>query len=378
MNMKAGLTLTQLAQEIERQAESKRDFIAPASELRVTSEQRVIADDAGEEDRVITVPVLHVGGNQFPLNKVGHEQLAEYTGIPKAYYDRMLADEPALLATNANRWLAEKAREKDQRMVRTLDGKARALLSSKYRALDNVELAEAILPVLLQQNLMIMSSQITERRLYIKAVDRKILLDVPTGRALGDGSHVFFDTVSPAITISNSEVGGGALSIETGVYTKVCTNLAMIGTGIRKFHTGSRSELSPEVMELLSDETKRATDAAVWGQVRDIITGAFDLARFKEVTKKLEEATTDRIQADVPKVIEVVGKKFGFNEGEKKGILQRLIEGGDLTRYGLHSAITRNAEDVPDYDRASEMERFGGRVIELPRNQWQEILKQAA
>lgn len=363
--MKAGLTLTQLAQEIERQAAAKQDFIAPASQVSVTV--------------VEGKPNLKVGSQSYALGKVANDQLAEYAGIPTAYFRRMATEAPELLATNVNRWMQDKAAAKDRRMVRTLDGKARAFLSDKYRPLDNEELGNAILPMLLERNMMVMSSQITETRLYIKAVDRKILKDVPTGRKIGDGSHVFFDTLSPAITISNSEVGNGALSIEQGIYTKVCTNLATFGTNFRKFHTGSRADISDEVYALLTDQTKRVSDAAVWGQVRDILTATFDEGRFNALADKLQEATEDKLPAmQVEEVIEVVGKRLNFNEGERKGILGALIEGGDLTRYGVHSAVTRFSQDVADYDRASELERAGGRIIELPRNQWQEILKQAA
>lgn len=363
--MKAGLTLTQLAAEIERQAEAKRDFVAPASHVAVT-----VQDGA---------PKLQVGNGVYELNKVANEQLAEYAGIPAAYYRRMATEAPQLLANNVNRWMEDKAVAKDRRLVRTLDGKARAILSDKYRPLDNHDLAEAILPVLLQRKMIIMSSQITDTRLYIKAVDAKILKDVPTGRKIGDGSHVFFDTLSPAITISNSEVGHGALSIEQGIFTKVCTNLATFGTNFRKFHTGTRADLSPEVYALLTDGTKKATDAAIWGQVRDIINATFDEARFNEVTERLQEAAEDKLPAlQAEEVIEVVGKRFSLNEGERKGVLGALIEGGDLSRYGVHSALTRFSQDIEDYDRASEFERLGGKIIELPRNQWQEILKQAA
>ena len=52
-----------------------------------------------------------------------------------------LADAPMLLADNANRWLKDKG--EDRRLIRTLDGKARALLSDKYRPLENEDLAEA-------------------------------------------------------------------------------------------------------------------------------------------------------------------------------------------------------------------------------------------
>lgn len=367
--MKTGLSLTDLAKEIERRSNAKRDFIAPATQLKMT-----VGDLSSDKPSV----ALAVANDRFPIKAVAHDQLAEYTGIPTPYYRRLREEAPELLATNVNRWLSDKNSKKDRRMVRTLDGNVRALLSDKYRPLENEQLAEAILPVLLKQDLIIMSSEITETRLYIKAVDRRIEKDVPTGRKIGDGSHVFFDTVSPAITISNSEVGMGALSIETSIYTKACTNLATIGTTLRKFHTGSRATLSDEVYALLTDETRRATDAATFGQVRDLVTAAFDELRFVDLTKKLEGAVEDRIEGDTVEVIELVGKRLNLLEGERQGILQRLIEGGDLTRYGLHSAVTNFAESVDSYDRATELERAGGRIIELPRNEWKEILAKAA
>lgn len=74
--------------------------------------------------------------------------------------------------------------------------------------------------------------------------------------------------------------------------------------------------------------------------------------------------------ADVVQVIERFGKKLGISEGEQKGVLQHLIQGGDLSKYGVHSAITRYAQDVDDYDRATDLEKAGARVIELPRNEW--------
>ena len=366
--MKTGKSLSDLAREIERRAEAKKDYIAPASALEVVT--------------VENAPVLRVGGSQgevFPIRPNAHEQLAEFAGIPMPYYRRMVAEAPELLATNVNRWLADEAEKGSRRMVRTLDGAARAILSDKYRPLENEQLAEAVLPVLLDRDLQIMSCEITEARLYIKAVDKSIALDVPTGRKIGDGSHVFFDTCSPAVTIANSETGRGALSIEGGIFTKVCTNLATFGASMRKYHTGARAELSDEVYQLLTDKTKRLTDAAVWSQTRDLVAAAFDRAVFDANLKKLGDASQDRIErgADVVQVVEKIGKRFNVTEGERKGILAHLIEGGDMTRYGMHAAVTRFAQDAADYDRATELEKIGARVIELPRNEWEVIARAA-
>lgn len=361
--MKTGKTLMDLAAEITRQAEAKRDFVASTENITM---------------RVIDGAKLTLGGIEtFDINGLGHDQIGNHTGIPAKYYDRMLAESPALLATNVNEWFSKYPAK---RMVRTLDGRVRAFLSDGYRPLENADLAEAILPILADLRLEVMSCEITERRLYIKAVDERIKRDIPTGRAMGDGSHVFFDTVSPALVISNSEVGSGALSVESGVYTKVCTNLATISeNSMKRRHVGARHALADgeAVRHLLTDETKRATDKAIWMQVQDVVRGAFNEARFEATTNKLAGAAAAKIEGDVIKTVELAAKHFLIGGDEQKSVLKHLIAGGDLTAYGLSAAITRTAQDLPDYDRASEFERIGWDVIELPANDWRRIAEAA-
>src|SRR5262249_46554507 len=125
---------------------------------------------------------------------------------------------------------------------------------------------------------------------------------------------------------------------------------------------------------LLSDHTKKLTDAALWNQVTDVVRGAFEREKFDAVCQKLAGATEDRIEGDVVQVVERFGRKHAVSDDSRKGILQRLIEGADLTRYGLHAAVTRASQDVADYDQATELERLGGEVIELPRQAWKELL----
>lgn len=366
--MKIGKTLSQLAAEIERQQNTKRDLIAGTQNvvMGVVDGTKVAVEIGGRPE------------NRFGLNDLAHDQIGLHTKIPAPYYDKMLTEEPALLATNVNKWFNKYP---TPRLIRTLDNRVRAFLSDSYRPLENADLAEAVLPILLDMKLDIMSCEITERRLYIKAVDERLKRDVPSGRKMGDGSHCFFDTCSPAIIISNSEVGSGALSIDSGVFTKVCTNMAMIaGNGMKRRHVGARNSITDgeSVRHLLSDQTKRATDKAIWMQVRDVVRGAFDEAKFTAITDKMSGLAADRIEGDVVKVVEFGAKQFGFTEGEGKSVLKHLIEGGDLTRYGLFNAVTRTAQDLESYDRASEFEALGGQIIELPKNDWQRMMKVAA
>ena len=367
--MKVGRNLQDLAAELERRAESKRDYKAPASKITLEAER---------EGSAPAVVMNLAGVDSFPIEPYAHGQLASYAGVPKKYYDRMLSDAPDLLAKNVNNWLGDMDSSKDTsaRMVRTLDSSVRAVLSTKYRALENEDLAETVLPVLLNLGeVTILSADITATRFYIKAVDKSIERDIPTGRRLGEGHH-FFDTVSPAITISNSEIGAGTLSVETSIFTRMCTNLATMGASIRKYHAGSRMELGDEVMALLSDETRRVTDEALWRQIRDITGAAFEEARFEASITKLGDAAEDRIDTSKVEVIEVVersAKKFSWTEEESGSVLKHLVEGADLTRYGLHAAVTRTAEDLDSYDRASEFEKMGGRVIDLSPADWTKL-----
>jgi hypothetical protein len=361
--MKTGKSLIELATEIQRQAETKKDYIVSTKHMEVQVEET----DAGRNTLQLNM------GNQLKIgiNSLAHEQIAANLDIPKRYYDRMRQEEPNLLADNINVWFNKYPTD---RMVRTMDNSARAFLSNQFRPLENQDLMEATLPILADLKLDIMSCEVTERRLYIKAVDQRFKRDVPSGRKMGDGSNVFFDTLSPAIIISNSEVGFGNLSVEYGVFTKACTNLTTIAEkGMKKRHLGARHQVTENLSSLLSDETRKATDKAVWMQIKDVVRNIFDQNAFIETTDKISGMASDRIDQDPVKVIELTSKKFMMADTERTSVLKHLIEGGDLTRYGLFNAVTRTAQDLPDYDRATDFERIGGKLIDLTKSDWKAL-----
>jgi len=357
--VKTGRTLQELAVEVERQAASKQDYLAPSRLMQVHT-----------ATGTTTLELPKVG--EFPLNNLAHEQLSAHLNIPRAYYTRLQAEQPALLDTNINTLLG--AREgQEQRMVRTLDGNTRAILSDKYRPLDYYDLLSAALPVLGDMGVSLLSCEVTERRLYLKVVDQRIERDVPTGAKMGNG-HAFFDTLSPAMILTNSEVGLGMLGIETAVWTRLCTNLAISKErSLRKYHVGARAEFGDGAREMFSDETKRLTDASFWSQVGDVVRGAFERARFDALVDDIQATAERRLTGDPHKAVEAITNKYGLFEEEGSAVLRHFIEGGSLTQYGLYNAVTRASADVADYDRATELERLGGHVITLQPSEWREI-----
>jgi hypothetical protein len=293
----------------------------------------------------------------------------------------MRHESPQLLAHNVNTWLSAGTGQK--RMVRTLDGKARAFLSDKFRPIENEDLAETVLPLLLDGGRFdIMSCEVTERKLYIKVVDKSVSRKLAeTGNFMGDGKHRIVRIAAPAITISNSEVGHGALSIQAGIYDSFCSNLATFAArSMKKYHVGARHDLLGEdVVALLSAQTQNLTNAALMSQVRDVVANAFNPARFNELVDTVEGTAKEKISdVDVVKLVNLTGKQIGLTEGENKGVLSALIEGGDLTRFGLYNAVTAFSQKVESYDRATELERAGAAVVELAQPEWQRLLALAA
>jgi hypothetical protein len=367
--MKTGKTISELAAEIQRQSDAKHDYLASTKDMRIVP----ATGSSGVHLALGTT-------EEFAIGSTAHAQIAEQAGIPKPYYDKMLAEEPELLATNVNRWF-DKAPQ--TRMLRTLDHKVRALLSDRFRPLDNIDLAEVAFPAIAEARLTVVSSELTESRMYIKAVDPSVQRHLPVGSRMGDGSHHGFKVPSgeviPALNMSNSEIGHGSLSILRGYLDNGCTNLcwAFRSVGLRKYHVGRQLDVGDEIFKLLTDETKSATDKAVWLQFRDTLKAALDPADFDSRLEAIAATIENRIEGDPVKVVEVMTKKFSLTDGQRSSVLKHLIQGGDLSQFGLFNAVTRTAEDLEDYDDATRFETLGGKIIELPKSEWKELARAA-
>ncbi len=341
--MKTGRSLSEVLVELQRQNTMKKDYISPASAL--------VLDQDGK--------TLAMGEQQFSTTDLFHRQIASALNIPAKYYDLMQAQKPALLAENVNSWLSDR----DQNyMVRALGTTARAFLSDRYRRIDNMEVASAVLPLFAGvEGIEIMSCEVTESRLYLKVVNHRLEM-----ACVGD-------QVQAGVMISNSEVGLGAVVVQPLVYTLACTNGMVVNTlGERKNHVG-RAVRGLEGYEVLSDETKEAEDKAFMLKLRDITMSAIDEARFSRIVGRLEESAGAKITGRVQDVVEVTGKEYGLGLAEQDGVLRYLIEGGDLSLYGLSNAVTRMSQDVESYDRATTLESIGWQMATMEPRKWREL-----
>lgn len=340
--MKNGKTVIELAQEIQRQFESKKDFIVATPKIQAYA--TTVGDGPGNLELAFGLKgSQHFAGT---LTENGHNQLGSLLNIPAKYYDMMRGSSAQLLAQNVKYWLE---RSSDRRTIRTLDGNIRAVLSDKYRRLDNYDLAQSVLPMLHEAEAGIESCEITENKLYIKAITHKVQAEVKVG-----------DVVSAGILISNSETGHGSLSVKPLIYRLVCRNGATADKyAMKKYHAGRAAEM--EQIQF-SNETLNADDKAFWLKVRDLVKHALSEVTFKEIVAVMHQSTTLKIEQP-EHAIELATKRFGFGEGEKANVLKHLIEGGDLSSWGLGNAVTRMAQDVESYDRSTELESIGFEIM---------------
>ena len=336
--MKSGKTINQLVETVVSEDKNKRDFISDTRHVSMMAEGGV--------------EILDVGG--FSLTGHAHSQIAQRVQIPQKYYDRMRTEAPALLSNNVNHWFQENP---EPRLIRTMNGKARAFLSNRYRVLDNYDLLQAIVPKLREVGCKPESMDITERKLYLKCLFPKIEMEVSVG-----------DVVQAGLVISNSEVGLGSLRIEPLVYRLVCTNgLIAPDAGLVKFHLGrALGDDQDHAFELYRKETIQATDQAFWMQVSDTIDALLSPEVFERIVGRLREAKEQRI-TDIPKTVQVTKKRLNLTDDEQSSVLHHLAEGGDLSLYGLTNAVTRTSQDLNDYDRATELERSAWSLLAISR-----------
>ena len=354
--MKRGKTLVELAQEIQRQSSAKSDYVAPVHALSVLVDGRTSLDVADH--------------GQYAITANTHRQISSHLGIPADYYDRLqdgvtqLRDPycsgRSLFESTVNSLLQARPAS-ERRMVRTLDGSARAFLSDRYRPLDHDEILERVLPALSEFDLDWSESslEVTDQRLYMKLVNPRVQADINVG-----------DTVQAGVLVTNSEIGMGSFSVTPLIFRLVCGNgMTRQDFARRKYHTGARLAGDGEMHDYYRDETVRARNEATVLEMRDLIRGALSDAVFGKIVATLREAAAIRIAGDPIKAVEELKSRFSLSNDEKGGVLRALIEGGDLSVWGLANAVTRVAQDAPTYDRSTDLEAIGGQLLALPTEQ---------
>ena len=345
--MKTGLSLQELAAEITRRADTKEDFIADTRTLAYMPESNRLS--------------LTSTGDTFEVNDHAHSQISEHTGIPATYYKRMREDAPGLLANNVHAWFEKYPA---RRMVRTLDGTARAFLSDRYNRMDDDAFANVVLPAIFETpGAEVESCGITALRTTIKFTSPRKTREVQKG-----------DAVQFGVAFSNSEVGAGRLTGSLFAKRLVCLNGMVIEEEqFASTHLGKRHGSTRDLGEVFKLDTIKADGEATILKLRDFSAEILS-DRFIDTQVEKMQALTEVKVEDPVKAVERLAKLHSFAEATRNDVLKHLIEGGDLSMWGFVNAVTRTAEDQEDYDDATRLETLGGRMLVLPKADYRQLL----
>lgn len=387
--MKDGMPLEALLTEVVRQNKTKADFIASTKEsLRMV-----------QQDGQLWIVLLKDGSGElqrFEIADTAHRQIAQRLGIRWEFYTRLLSDHPDMVVYNVNTLFE---REPETRLLRTLDGVARAFLSNKYQRIDNAQVLEQLLPPIVKGDIesKIISSNVGDNKMHLKVLftGDDLAIDLgenPHGKSdNGWGGNVDMDAahnviarrdsgrriVRPGLRISNSETGQGGFTVEGFLFDSYCLNGYVWGVeqafSFNRRHVGGKL-VEGQDFEIFTDETRRMQDELIVAEARDAMTTMIDPERVRAMGERLVAIKAGEKAGSPIAAVEVTVKELDIRESEKDSILETFLRDGDYSQWGMAAAVTEvaNSDDVT-YDRACELENIGGQLIAMDLNRWTKI-----
>ncbi|MBK8528119.1 MAG: DUF932 domain-containing protein [Rubrivivax sp.] len=186
------------------------------------------------------------------------------------------------------------------------------------------------------------STELTPTRLYLKVVTPRVQIEIQPG-----------DIIQAGVVIQQLRGGQGTLSVQPLVYRLICRNgLIAADRAMRKTARGTRQRRVLRRSHGVQGRHPAGRGqgllpqrCATWSRP------PVSEATFQQIAEKMRRTMGIRLKGDPVRTIEVVGTRYLLNEGERSGLLRHLIEGGDLSAYGLVNAVTHYAQDVDDYSR---------------------------
>jgi hypothetical protein len=312
-------TLTRLLQQVQDQAARSQDFLAPTNQLQL------VTGDAGDGSKVSQIIMEQTGGAPTQIlsaNDVAFDQISQRAGID-------------------------------------------------VRTFDNVHLLNSALPELMESDAQwqVVNGTVTDKRLYLRL---KSAVITGEGAAVGD-------IMALGIGMSNSEVGCGSVNVYQMFWTLACLNGMQTEKRTRKSHiTGARGDA--DTWGLLTDEAKDADNHALALQMRDVTAAYASRESFDEVLEKMKTAHDDKVEGSPQSAVEAMGKVLALTKKDTASLMDGLLAtigqsgyaGQPVTRATMVNAVTAVAHTA-DADSVDDWQKLGGRVLDLPRSDWQRV-----
>ena len=309
----------------------------------------------------------HGGVRELTPTVWAHGQIAEKTGIRKEYYDKLVAEnthgkDTDIYAENVNYWMHNYEKVV---LVRQFNDEMIAMLSDKYRVIDNYDVAMGVLKAVTEKvnktghQIRMAHAYISSKSMSYTVYDETALVTIP-----GKPEEKYWLGVS----VRNSEVGYTAFEAAPLIVRQVCTNGMIRENPFRRRHIGGRGEEG----DIWSDRTKIAESELILSQVTDMVNYSLDEEKVQDYLSKLGDL--NEIQID-PTGVEVSATVFNITQDEAKSIMGALEKN---TAFDFVQSMTAYANNVlkkgNNPERATELQKIAGRAVE-DRKIWELLEK---
>jgi hypothetical protein len=366
--------------ELERQRESKRDFIADGRNLEVFADGGKLYLTGKDEATVRLIG----SGLSVEIMDQALPQVASRVSpkIPSKWVKEMRDEWPQHMADILTTMLRDTGK---RRLVRILDGQCRAFLSDRYRILDNYDLAFASLDAARNHGAEVMEAAISDKKMKLKLINKQLWDKIDMTRSnseksdwyaggLGNQEHLGRvsarstgdlpggpGTVWPIATISNSETGHGGLSVRLGILAGICFNLATVEEVASMIHLGQQNDVG-----IFQPETCALEARAIMAKCADAIRAAFTPEVFSALVERCRHAQDQEVKDSIEAVNNFVASTDLISDDAKDSLLRYFVQDYDPTVWGFSNAVSRLSQDYTNSDVATEIEELAGTVITAP------------
>jgi hypothetical protein len=370
--------LPTLVTMLRERANRSVDLVVPASSIAAFKGNFHVK---GSTPQITEDGVTSIDG-VYHLSTVALEGVADRTGVPIRYLREIHAERPELFSAIVNHhWRGGFSKdhvthEPDSRsfMLRTLTspsggpGLLRAVLSDKYKRIDDLEVATAILTGLQTAGIQDakVTGDLTERRMMLRievpriATEGKALVESYRSpyRAEGEQSPM----IHAGLEVRTSSVGCGAFEIVPRIVIEACSNgLRVDALGkIREVHLGGRLE---QGIVSWSDSTERKNMELLQAKTVDAVTTFLSPGFLVQAVEQANEKAGLEVANE--KQVRDITKPLGVTNAEVDDLMAYFVAGGQTNRAGLANALTAMAQATADGDRAGDLEVAGAAVLGL-------------
>ncbi len=329
-----------LLAKLEKMATEKEDYVIPW-------------DDITYNNGYLNVKSI----GELALKKTAKNQLVASIGVYSPYYTKLehTLDGQDLLNSTMNFWMKKKV---DKNVLLRTDGRyVRAILSPRYKAIDNYEVAKNLVEVFekTNPNMTYHHGLVNGSAINIQYVDQTHEIHIPSDE---------HDTYFVGVNVQNSEIGEHSFAMMDYLYRLICTNGMILGQksgdADRWYHIGGEKKDT----NYTNDPQYVKEYNATLIDIKKAMSEKIDVERVQKKIDALDMLKKSKVE-DETNFSRALKNYFMLSDAEL-ATMKEVRQGN--TYYDWLQSITKTANvitrgDNPKVRRRVELEKIGGLLM---------------